>query len=204
MEQHSRKYTARATRGSRHDLTTTSILLRDRQRIGIDQSAALDATAIPFCPDHVIGGFSTDSQATGQDTLCLQTTTHSRLHHLPHFGEIVPDLLTFALLHILPEGIARAIAPCLYILYFLKPIDLSGGQLVERLIRQGSTTNAIHRPSLHAFAILGKRLEQHAIRMERQEQLRLPDNLRRSHWLQHLQDCGIGHVAFSRSGQAAV
>ena len=172
-----RHYTARTTSRSGHDLPTARVLLRHRQGIGIHHSPALDTAAIAFRTDHIIGSLTTNAQTSRQDAFRFQATTNRILHHFPYLSQIIPDRRAFVLLDIFPIGMASLLTPSLYLLDRMHIVYLLRPQLIERLVRQGSPADTIYGPRIQLLATLIIRLEQHPVRVERQESLGFPSNI---------------------------
>ena len=126
------------------------------------------------------------------------------LHHFPYFGQIIPYLRTFALFDIFPIGMAGFFAPSLYFLDGMHFVDLPLCQLVVGFVCQCSAPDTVNRPVIQLLAAFVKRLEQDAVRVERQEHLRFPGDVGLGHRAQHFENCRIRHVAFACGRQTTI
>ncbi len=80
---------------------------------------------------------------------------------------------------------------------------LAGISRREDLVRQGTPADAVYRPTVDDLAGF-QPLEQHAVGMEGQHDLRLPDDLGRGDGLQHRKDRHVGEVSLARGGKRSV
>ena len=76
--------------------------------------------------------------------------------------------------------------------------------LVELLVGERTAAYAEHRPAIQLPPLTVKRLEKHAVRMERQKHIRLPDYLDRSYAMKHIQNSCIREVPFACRGKTAI
>ena len=203
--EYGRKYTTGTTGRSRNDGTARCILLTHRQCIGINQSAALQGSTIALCLDMIDSSLALEFQRSRQDTLMTETIVDRLLHGIPDLTEIIPDILILAFLHVFPERAAVVVAPFLDFRHRLQVIDIFSAQLrlSIRTIRDGTATDTINNPLINHVAIQVLAHKLHSVRMERQEDLRLPDDMNNM-LLEHFLDSHIGHVTLAGSSQGTI
>ena len=199
------KYTTGTTGRRRNDGTARSILLTYRQCIGINQSAALQGSTIALSLDMIDSRLALEFQRSRQHTLVAETIADRLLHGIPHLAEVIPNIIFLAFLHVFPERAAVVVAPFLDFRHRLQVIDIFSAQLrlSIRTIRDGTATDTINNPLINHVAIQVLAHKLHSVRMERQEDLRLPDDMN-DMLLEHFLDSHVGHVTLAGSSQGTI
>ena len=203
--EHGRKHAAGTTGRCRNDGSARSILFAHRQGIGVNQAAALQGSPIALCLDMIGGSLALKLQRTRQHTLVVETVADRLLHGFPYLAQIIPNVLILAFLYVFPEGTAVLVAPFLDISHGMKVVDIFCAQFLVALgaIRKGTAADAVHRPLVDDVAIQVLAHKLHSVRMERQEDLRLPDDMNNM-LLEHFLDSHIGHVTLAGSSQGTI
>ena len=201
--QHGRHHAARTARRRRHHHAARGILLGSGQRIGIQPRPTAERLVVALGLHHVGAGFSAHLQPAGQHPFVVQAALDGIAHRLPYRGEVFPQPIVLVILNILPEGFALLLAPPQNILDRGQRIDVGRFGLAGRFVGQRSAAHAVDRPVLRD-PVAAEGLEPHAVRMERQHDLRLPHDLGRRSRFQHRQDRRIGQVALAGCRQRTV
>ena len=142
------------------------------------------------------------TQRTRQGTFCIETSYYGFFHRIKDFLQKIPDFRSFTLFHIFPVAMACFLAPRHNVLDLVHLIDIATSSehvTFGLAFRKCTTAYAIYRPLVASVS-----RELHAVGMERQEDLGLPDDVHWGYLTKHINDGDIGHVTFSRSSETAV
>ena len=126
------------------------------------------------------------------------------LHDVPNLSQIVPDLRALIVLYILPVG-RIFLMQAVHDIYDTA-IRIDGGRalLVEVFIGERPTTDTEDCIGVKELACIIKAFELHPIRMEGEDDIRFPQNLRGGYRRQCLEDSSISHVPLACSRQAPI
>ena len=114
--------------------------------------------------------------ASGQHAVVVQAALDGCAHRLPDRVEVVPDFGTFAVAHILPEGLALVVAPLLDLRNGRQRVDAPGRFEARGLVGQRPAADAVNGPGIDDFVAF-QPFEQHAVGVEGEHDLRFPDTL---------------------------
>ena len=203
MVEHRRHHAARSARRGRHHGAARSVLFGGRQRIGVDFGAGVQRIGVAFRLDPIGRGFAGDFQAAGQYAVVVQSPLDGFAHHGPYPIEVVPDFGTFAVVHILPVGLAFAGAPLLDLRNGGHRVDACGHLQPRGLVGERTAADAVYRPRIGDPALF-EPLEQHAVGVEGEYDFGFPDDFGRGDGFEHREDRYVRKVAFARGRQRSV
>ena len=126
------------------------------------------------------------------------------LHDVPNLSQIVPDLRAFVVLDIFPIGRILLMQAVHDIYDTAIRIDGRRALLIEVFIGERPTTDTEDCISVEELARVIKALELHPIRVEGEDDIGFPQNLRGGYRCQCLEDGSISHVPLACSRQAPI
>ena len=201
--EHCRNHAARPACGGGYDDAAGCILFGGRQGVGVDLGAGFQRVGVALRLDPVGARLAGDLEPSRQYAVVVQAALDRFAHHRPYPVEVIPYFGAFAVVDIFPIGFSFAVAPVLDLRDRRQRIDAGGYLQARTLVRQGTPADAVYRPSVDNLAGF-QPLEQHAVGMEGQHDLRLPDDLGRGDGLQHRKDRHVGEVSLARGGKRSV
>ena len=204
MVQYCRHDSTGSASGCGYNAPARCIFFTHGQRIGKYQSPAFQTVFITLRLYIIRRGFPPQIQRTGQYTLLIEPSFDSLAHSRPHLGQIVPNIVVFAFLHIFPITTARPFTPRENLSHTIHFVQFRC--LVERLpfFGQSPSSHAEHGPFVGHFAQTIFRAKSHAVRVKRQKYRRFPHNLDRGMRLKGIENRHISQVPFSRSSKTTV
>ena len=194
---------ARPARGGCHDRAARGVFLGGGQRVGVDFGPRGERVGVAFRLDPVGRGLAGDLQPSGQHAVVVQAVLDGCAHRLPDRVEVVPDFGTFAVAHILPEGLALVVAPLLDLRNGRQRVDAPGRFEARGLVGQRPAADAVNGPGIDDFVAF-QPFEQHAVGVEGEHDLRFPDDPGRGGRFEHRKDRHVRQVALARGGQRSV
>ena len=203
MVEHRRDDAARAARRGRYDGAAGSVLLRSRQRIGVNLGAGFQRVGVALRFDPVGAGFAGDFKPSGQYAVVVQAALDRLAHHGPYLVEVIPDFGTFAVGYVFPVSLAFVAAPRFDLADGSQRVDAVRRFETRRLVCQRTSADAVDGPAVRDIACL-QPFEQHAVGVEGQHDLRFPNDFGWSERFQHREDRGVGKVAFAGGSQRPV
>ena len=203
MVEHCRNHAARPACGGGYDDAAGCILFGGRQGVGVDLGAGFQRVGVALRLDPVGARLAGGLEPSRQYAVVVQAALDRFAHHRPYPVEVIPYFGAFAVVDIFPIGFSFAVAPVLDLRDRRQRIDAGGYLQARTLVRQGTPADAVYRPSVDNLAGF-QPLEQHAVGMEGQHDLRLPDDLGRGDGLQHRKDRHVGEVSLARGGKRSV
>lgn len=126
------------------------------------------------------------------------------LHDVPNLSQIVPDLRAFVVLDIFPIGRILFMQAVHDIYDTAIRIDGRRALLIEIFIGERPPTDTEDCISVEELARVIKALELHPIRVEGEDDIGFPQNLRGGYRRQCLEDGSISHVPLACSRQAPI
>ena len=201
--EHRRDDAARSARRGRDHDAARGVLLRRGQRVGVDLGPRLERVGVALRLDPVGAGLAGDLQAAGQHAVVVEPLFDRAAHLCPDRVEVVPDFGPFAVVDILPVGLALVVAPLLDLGDPAHRVDVVRDVEPRRLVGQRPAADAVYLPFVDRPAV-AQPLEEHAVGVERQHDLGLPDDLGRGQRFEHLFDGHIREVALARGGERSV
>ena len=151
--------------------------------------------------EHVVG-LAGEVETAGEDAAALETCFHAVFHRLPDFGEVLPNVVTFALIDEVAQFVACFATPAEQRVHRRVVVDFLERLLVGTL---DLGQLAVHDDGAATHAVVGllghirlslQLLDGHSVHMEHEGLVRLPDegHLLR---LQFVLDRNVGHVTFA-------
>ena len=205
MIEHGGEDAAAAAGGGGDNLAAGGILLADGEGVGVDQAAALERLGIAGGVDIVADGLTAHAEAAGENAFGLDAALDGGFHHLPHAVEVVPDLGAFALVDILPVALAGGGAPLEDVFDRVHGVDLLLGDAAVFAVEDDVSAADAVPGVLEQQALVGvEGAEGHAVGMEGQECVRLPDDTGGGDGLEDVEDGAVGEVAAAGCGERAV
>ena len=200
---HCRNHAARPACRGGYDDAAGGILFGGRQGVGVDLGAGFQRVGVALRLDPVGARLAGDLEPSRQYAVVVQAALDRFAHHRPYPVEVIPYFGAFAVIDIFPIGFAFVVAPVLDLRDRRQRIDAGGYLQARTLVRQGTPADAVYRPTVDDLAGF-QPLEQHAVGMEGQHDLRFPDDLGRGDGLQHRKDRHVGEVSLARGGERSV
>ncbi len=138
----------------------------------------------------------------GEHALRVQPALDRLLHGLPDPCQVVPDVLSLALLDVLPQRPARPLRPREDVRHRAQVVD-AFGRSGALLVHQRAAADAVDAPPGGGSAVPVERLQEHPVRVKRQDYIRLPDNVHGAR-LEGALDDDVSQVPPARRGEAAI
>ena len=191
-----------AAGGCGDDDAARGVALGGGEGVGGDEGSALERGFVAGCTDEILSGFAAEMEASGKDAFATDAFFDGAFHGVPHVGEVVPDVVAFALLNVFPESEAFV---------FDVVEDLGEGMVLVDviflelglLVGEEAAADAVDGPLVEDLALGVEGFEEHSVGVEGKYDLGLPDDFDGNGGGADL-DGFVGAVALAGGGEGAV